>query len=87
MAALGLFVNFPIVEVLQIQAKAMALYQEGKTIMNYGDQGTSVGKAFTAPPKEVLEECIYALRVLDPDTYGTPVSTRRAHTNYGSFFN
>jgi len=85
--AAGLFVNFTEVEVLQILAKAKALVLEGKTILNYGDQGTSVGKAFTMPVDKVIDECNYALRVLDPDTYGTPVSTRRAHSNFGGFFN
>jgi hypothetical protein len=45
---------------------------EGKTIMNWNDAETSVSKQFTMPVDQVLEECAYALKVLDPQTYGRP---------------
>jgi len=71
--ARGLFVTgFTVSEVLAIQRKAKDLLLEGKTLMNWSDSGTSAGKQFTMPVSEVLEECAYALRRLDPDTYGTP---------------
>ncbi|XHR30402.1 MAG: hypothetical protein ACFUZC_07535 [Chthoniobacteraceae bacterium] len=69
--AQGLFVTgFSVAEVLQIQAKAKEMLVEGKTVMAWGDSGSSVTKQFAMPIKEVLEECAYALRVLDPATYG-----------------
>jgi len=69
--AQGLFViGFTIAEVLQIQAKAKEMLMEGKTIMAWSDSGSSVGKQFSMPVKEVLEECSCALRVLNPATYG-----------------
>lgn len=69
--AKGLFVTgFTVPEVLAIQAKAKALILEGKTIMNYTDSGTSVGKQFAMNPADVLDECAYALKKLDPATYG-----------------
>ena len=71
--ARGLFVTgFTVSEVLAIQARAKELLLEGKTLMNWSDSGTSAGKQFTMPVDEVLEECAHALRLLDPDTYGTP---------------
>jgi len=69
--AQGLFTTgFSVAEVLQIQSKAKELLVEGKTIMAWGDGGTTVSKQFPMTVKEVLEECIYALRVLDPATFG-----------------
>ena len=69
--AQGLFtVGFTVAEVLQIQAKAKEMLLEGKTMMSWGDSGSTVAKQFAMPVKEVLEECAFALRTLDPQTYG-----------------
>ena len=71
--ARGLFITgFTIAEVLAIQTRAKALILEGKTIMTWNDAETSVAKQFTMPVDAVLEECAYALRRLDPATYGKP---------------
>jgi hypothetical protein len=68
--AQGLFITgFTVAEVLAIQAKAKEMLLEGKTIMAWGDSGTSVSKQFPMTVKETLEECAHALRVLDPVTY------------------
>jgi hypothetical protein len=73
--ARGLFITgFTVAEVLTIQQRAKSLLMEGKTIMNWNDAETSVSKQFTMPVDQVLEECGYALRVLDPQTYGRPKS-------------
>ena len=69
--AQGLFITgFTVAEVLQIQSKAKELLVEGKTVMAWGDSGSTVSKQFPMTVKEVLEECAFALRVLDPVTYG-----------------
>jgi len=69
--ALGLFTTgFTVAEVLQIQSKAKELLLEGKTVMTWADSGSSVSKQFPMTVKETLEECAYALRLLDPQTYG-----------------
>jgi len=69
--AKGLFiVGFSIKEVLKIQKRAKELLMEGKTVMAWGDSGSSVNKQFVMPVEKVLEECAYALRLLDPETYG-----------------
>jgi hypothetical protein len=69
--AQGLFTTgFSVAEVLQIQSKAKELLIEGKTAMAWGDSGSTVSKQFPMTVKEVLDECKYALRVLDPVTYG-----------------
>lgn len=84
MAARGLFVNFSLETVQAIQSMAEKLLLQGKTIMSYGDQGTSVSKQFPMPIDQVLEEVNYALRELDPDEYGSNRELRRAHSNYGT---
>jgi len=42
--------------------------------MNWNDAETSVSKQFTMPVDQVLEECAYALKFLDSQTYGRPKS-------------
>jgi hypothetical protein len=74
--AQGLFTTgFTVQEVLDIQAKAKQALLEGKTVMSWSDSGLSVSKQFALSVKETLEECAYALRVLDPETYGKRKST------------
>jgi hypothetical protein len=69
--AQGLFITgFSVAEVLQIQSKAKEMLVEGKTLMQWGDSGSTAVKQFAMPVKEVLEECAYALHVLAPETYG-----------------
>jgi hypothetical protein len=71
--ARGLFIiGFTISEVLAIQQRAKELLLEGKTIMNWNDADTSAAKQFVMPVDQVLDECVHALRVLDPATYGRP---------------
>ena len=70
-------------EVKAIQAKAKALLLEGKTIMSWNDGGgTSVTKQMVMPVAEVLEECAYALKRLEPTSSTTPGE----HQAPGSFF-
>lgn len=74
--AQGLFITgFTVAEVLQIQAKAKEMLLEGKTLMSWSDSGMSVSKQFPMTVKEVLEECAYALRILEPTTYGPKSAT------------
>jgi hypothetical protein len=69
--AQGLFITgFTVAEVIQIQSKAKEMLVEGKTVMQWGDSGSTVSKQFPMTVKEVLQECAYALRVLDPATCG-----------------
>ena len=68
--AQGLFVTgFTVADVLAIQSKAKQMLMEGKTVISWGDSGTSVTKQFPMTVKETLEECAYALCILDPVTY------------------
>lgn len=62
--------GFTVAEVLAIQRRAKDMLLEGKTIMNWNDADTSSSKQFVMPVADVLDECAYALRVLDPATYG-----------------
>lgn len=69
--AKGLFVvGFTAAEVLQIQAKAKQFLLEGKTLMSWTESGSTGSKEFPMSVKDTLEECAYALRVLDPATHG-----------------
>ena len=70
-------------EVKAIQAKAKALLLEGKTIMSWNDgSGTSVTKQMVMPVSEILEECAYALRRLEPASASPNTG---AHDAQGSF--
>ena len=69
--AQGLFVvGFTIAEVVLIQSKAKEMLMEGKTLMSWADGGSNATRQFAMPVKEVLDECAFALRTLDPETYG-----------------
>lgn len=70
--AKGLFIGFSEKELLQARdnAKAAILNGGGMVIVNYSDSGTSVSKSWSLSPAEILDEVRYALRQLDPDTYG-----------------
>jgi hypothetical protein len=71
--AKGLFTTgFTVAEVLSIQSKAKQMLLEGKTIMSWGDSGSSVSKQFPMTVKETLEECAFALQKLHPEVYGRP---------------
>ncbi len=71
--ARGLFViGFTASEVLQIQSRAKELLLEGKTLMSWGESGSTASKQFAMPISEVLEECAHALPLLDPETHGRP---------------
>lgn len=76
--AQGLFTTgFTVAEVRAIQEKAKQLVLEQKTIMQWGEGGTSIQKQFPMSPEKVLEECRYALRRLDPETYGRNITRTR----------
>lgn len=81
MSAKGLFVaGFTLDEVKAIQNKAKAMLMEGKTIMNWSDGGgTSVSKQFAMPVADVLEECAYAIRKLDPEMQGRSNASSLSH--------
>jgi hypothetical protein len=82
--ARGLFViGFTAAEVLQIQAKAKELLLEGKTLMSWGESGSTASKQFAMPVAEVLEECAHALPILDPAAHGRP-QRRVGATRVGS---
>ena len=76
-------INFTISEILEIKAQCFKDIKAGRAIIAYGDQGTNVSKQFTAPPGEVMVAVNFALRELDPDTYGSNRAGRRVHSNYG----
>ena len=70
MSRLGLFLTLPIDTIVSIQTKAVNMLLEGKTVMSWQGEGVSATKSFAMPVSDVLEECDWALRSLDPSTYG-----------------
>ena len=71
--AQGLFtVGFTVAEIVSIQTRAKQMLLEGKTLMAWGESGSSATKQFPMTVKETLEECAHALRALDPQTYRPP---------------
>ena len=68
--ASGLFIGLSEDELLAIKAKALKLITDGVTTTSYSDSGTSIGKQITMSAKEMLDESMFALSILDPDTYG-----------------
>lgn len=80
----GLFVTgFSEQEVLDIQKEAKKHLKQMKVMMSYGDGGSSSSKQFVMPVQEILEECAYALRKLNPSVYGA--KKRIAYTDYRGF--
>lgn len=57
-------------EILATRAKARALIDEGKTLLEVEGGGHKGTKAFPMPPAQVLFECNEALRYLNPRRYG-----------------
>lgn len=81
--AKGIFVGLPESDLLAIRDAAVADIKAGRVITSYTDSGTSVSKQYAMPPREMLEESTYALKQLDPDTYGRSVKVIR--TDYRTF--
>lgn len=76
--AKGIFTTFEESEILAIRDTAKKLLMEGKTTMSYSVDGMSASKQFAMPVADVLDECRFALRRLDPKKYGSPSPFRRA---------
>jgi len=68
--AQGIFIGLTECELLDLKSKALQLIMDGKTLMSYSDSGSSATKAFALPPKEMLNEAMFALSRLDPAKYG-----------------
>ena len=73
----GLFIGLTEAELLAIKAKAVSLITAGVTTTSYSDSGTSVGKAITMPAKEMLQEALHALQLLNPSVYGERITVVR----------
>lgn len=69
-SATGCFLILSQERIEAIADRASSLLLEGKTMMNYSDSGTSVGKQFPMSVQATLIECRYALQIKDPQQYG-----------------
>lgn len=68
--ASGIFtIGFTEQDVLDIIQKAKTFMKQGKVTMSYGDSGSSASKQFTLPIDQVLIECQYALKKINPTVY------------------
>jgi hypothetical protein len=73
--ASGIFIGLNEDELLAIRVKALASITSGTVTMSYSDSGSSVSRQFAGmTPAQALSEAMYALSILDPQTYG-PVRT------------
>lgn len=83
--ASGLFTTgFELEEVLAIQAQAKKDVLAGRDITGYSDSGKNVSKTRNMPVGQVLVECAYALKALDPAKYGRNRTGRRVHANFNT---
>lgn len=57
----GIFFDLPQATIEAIQAKAVGLILEGKTLMTYSVGGKAAGKQFAMSPSEMLQEASAAL--------------------------
>ena len=81
--AKGLFtIGFKVAEIIAIQAKAKQFLLEGKTLMAWGESGSTATKQFPMTVAETLDECAHALRVLDPQTYGRRRRVQASRLNF-----
>lgn len=60
--------------VLSIREKALQLYAEGKTLLEWQGEGTSGKRVFVAPVEKILAETRMFLKQADPATYGYPIT-------------
>lgn len=67
--AAGLFINFSVAEIEEILSAAKAAVLAGKQVVSYSTGGTSVSKQISMPVRDILDECNYALSILDPDRF------------------
>lgn len=88
--ALGVFVGLTEAQILAIRDQARADITAGKITTSYTVPGgaMSVSKQHIAStfhgmgPSDILNECRYALQKLDPDTYGSDLTTSRTKSRF-----
>lgn len=69
--ASGIFIGLNEDQLLSIKANALDMITKGLVTMSYSDSGSSVNRQFPGmTPKEAMRESMYALSILDPETYG-----------------
>lgn len=56
--------------VVKIRERALKLYLEGKTTMEWTGEGTSAKRQFTAPIESILMETRRCLKLMNPAKYG-----------------
>ena len=74
--ASGIFIGLTECELLAIRTKAVEAITQGLVLTSYSDSGSSAGKQWAMPPKEMLAEAQYALGILDPQQYPGSVRTK-----------
>lgn len=63
-------------QVVALRDKALELILEGKTLMSWGESGSSGSKQFAVPPVDLLNAASAELRARDPETYVVRVPKR-----------
>ena len=80
--ATGLLVGQTKAKIIELQTDA--INGVGMTITSYGDGGRNVSKERGLSVTRTLNECLFALRDLEPDIYGLNRAGRRVHANFNT---
>jgi hypothetical protein len=67
--ARGIFTTLTESQILTIRDTAIAAITAGKSLTSYSIAGRSVSKQLVGNPLDLLDECSYALGVINPDDY------------------
>jgi hypothetical protein len=82
--ASGIFIGLTETQLLAIRDKAVESITQGLVLTSYSDSGSSAGKQWAMPPKEMLQEAQYALGILDPQQYSNAVRNTVVRTNWNN---
>ena len=81
----GLFVNAGLTEsdLRGIRDAARVALAGKAQIVSYSTPGgLQVAKQFPLPPQEIMMEALYALQLLDPDTYGRSLTIKQTKVRF-----
>lgn len=85
MAATGILIDAGCTEseVLALRAKAKAeLLAGGVRVTEWKTNNSSAVRAFGLSPQDMVDECVFALAVLNPETYGTFNSSKTGRMGF-----
>ena len=78
----GIFVGMTESELLALRDTARTAAASGSAVTSFSAPGLSGSSQVTMPPDELLREVLYALQMLDPDTYGRSYLRTRTYARF-----